>query len=592
MDSSEDKLLTELRVKDFGIIEETNWRLGRGLNVITGETGAGKSLVIDAVEALLAGRVDEESIRYGASEAYLEGVFTLPSGKNSPQLGELLTEKGLKTDEETLVINCEFRRQGRSIFRVNRQAVPKGLLHQIGRLLIDIHGQSEHLSLLNEEYHLDFLDAYAHTLDLRHSFGDKATKLHQTEQELKALAEREKELARQEEFLRFQVDEIREAKLHEGEEEELENERNILASSEKLKAMSYEAYQFLRGGDSPNSSSSVLDSLSEATRLMKNLMDIDSTLKRQISFLEETSLGLDEVARDIHSYSEQLEYDPARLEEIESRLELIRGLKRKYGHTIAEILGYLEKAEGELEGISHSSERRAQLEATGNCLKEEMGHMASELSKARSQAANKLMAKVKEELQDLNMPQVEFKVSITQSKTQEGIPFPDGEYYAFNKEGADTVEFMASTNPGEPLRPLAKIASTGEISRFMLALKGALSEVDDIPVLIFDEIDIGVGGRSGEIIGKKLWALARNRQVICVTHLPQIATFANAHFSVHKETAGTRTLSTLEAIEGESRVREIATMLAGPQYTDTSINNACELIQKAETWKQAHHKGN
>jgi len=584
-------LLLELRVKGLGIIEEINWSLSYGLNVITGETGAGKSLVIDAVEALLAGKLDEEVIRYGANEAQIEGVFALPQNESISQLTELLAEKGLKADEETLVINCELRRQGRSILRVNGHAVPKGLLHQIGRLLVDIHGQSEHLSLLDTKSHLDFLDSYAHTLDLRQRFSAKTIELYKAEQELKALAEQEQDLARREEFLRFQLDEIRQAKLQEGEDEELETERNVLSSSEKLKALSYEAYQALYREDASHASAPALDGLNEAVQAMKKLVEVDPTLKQQLSFLEETVYGLEEVARDIHSYGDRVEYDPNRFEEIESRLELIRNLKRKYGQTIAEVLDYLGKAEGELEGLSHSSERRGQLEEMRSCLKQEMARMASELSTARSQAVTKLVAEVKKELQDLNMSQVEFEVSIAQEQAAEGIPFPDGESYAFNNEGVDTVEFIVSTNPGEPLKPLAKIASTGEISRFTLALKGALSEVDNIPVLIFDEIDIGVGGRSGEIIGKKLWALARNRQVICVTHLPQIAAFGDAHYNVHKDGSGTRTLSMLKTLQGESRINELAVMLGGPQYTETSLNDARELMQKAEAWKQAHSKG-
>ena len=583
-------MLLELRVKGLGIIEEINWSLSHGLNVITGETGAGKSLVIDAVEALLAGKLDEEVIRYGANEAQIEGVFALPRDESISQLTELLAEKGLKADEETLVINCELRRQGRSILRVNGHAVPKGLLHQIGRLLVDIHGQSEHLSLLDTKTHLDFLDSYAHTLDLRQSFSAKAIELYKAEQELKALAEQEQDLARREEFLRFQLDEIRQAKLREGEDEELETERNVLSSSEKLKALSHEAYQALYRDDASHASAPALDRLNEAVQAMKKLVEVDPTLKQQLGFLEETVYGVEEVARDVHSYGDRVEYDPNRLEEIESRLELIRNLKRKYGQTIAEVLDYLAKAEGELEGLTHSSESRVQLEEMRSCLKQEMGRMASELSTARSQAVTKLVAEVKKELEDLNMSQVEFEVSITQEQAAEGIPFPDGETYAFNNEGVDTVEFIVSTNPGEPLKPLAKIASTGEISRFTLALKGALSEVDNIPVLIFDEIDIGVGGRSGEIIGKKLWALARNRQVICVTHLPQIAAFGDAHYNVHKDGSGTRTLSMLNTLQGESRIAELAVMLGGPQYTETSLNDARELMQKAETWKESRRK--
>ena len=584
-------MLLELAVKGFGIIEEINWSLSRGLNVITGETGAGKSLVIDSVEALLSGKLDEEVIRSGADEARIEGVFALRPEESISRLAGLLAEKGLKADEETLVIDSELRRQGRSIVRVNGHVVPKGLLNQIGRLLVDIHGQSEHLSLLERKYHLDFLDSYAHALELRNSFSAKAVELHKAEQELKVLAEEEKDLARREEFLHFQADEIKRANLREGEEEELEGERSVLSSIEKLKAFSYEACQALYAEDAAQASGPALDRLSEAVRAMKQLVDLDASLKKQLNFLEETVYGLEEVARDIRSYSDGLEYDPKRLEEIELRLELISNLKRKYGQTIVEVLDYLGKAERELEGLSHSSERRAQLEEMRCCLKEDMGRIASELSRARSEAARRLETEVRTELQDLNMSQVEFEVSINQEQAQEGIPFPGGETYAFNDDGVDTVEFIVSTNPGEPLKPLAKIASTGEISRFTLALKGALSEADNTPVLIFDEIDIGVGGRSGEIIGKKLWALARNHQVICVTHLPQIAAFADAHYNVHKESYGTRTLSVLKALQGESLLNELAVMLAGSQYSETSLNDARELLQEAESWKEAHRKG-
>ena len=583
-------MLLEIRVKNLGIIESIDWDLSSGLNVITGETGAGKSLVIDAVETLLEGKVADEVIRHGSDEARIEGVFTLPDNESLLQLRELLAEKGLKSDEENLVISCEFKRQGRSIVRVNGQAVTRGVLRQIGRLLIDIHGQSEHLSLLDRKYQLDFLDAYGHTMDLRHSFSAKVTELYKLEQELKALVEEEKDAARREEFLSFQLDEIRRAKLRVGEEEELERERNVLSSAEKLKAISYEAYQALCKEDASRASTPALDKLNEALEIMKKLVELDPTLSQQLNYLGEAVYGLEDVARDIRAYSERLEHNPERLEEVESRLELIKNLKRKYGQTIADILSYLEKTEKELESISLSSERQAELEKMRAQLKAEMGQIASELSKARVTAAGKLVTEVKKELQDLNMSQVEFEVSITQEESEEGIPLPGGKTYVFSNEGVDVVEFMASTNPGEPVKPITKIASTGEISRFTLALKGALSEVDNIPVLIFDEIDIGVGGRSGEIIGKKLWVLAQNRQVICVTHLPQIAAFADAHYNVHKYESGTRTVSMLQALEGESRTKEIAVMLAGPQYTEISLSDARAVIQKAHAWKQSYRK--
>jgi DNA repair protein RecN (Recombination protein N) len=578
-------LLVELRVKNLGIIEDMNWRLGEGLNIITGETGAGKSLVIDAVELLLAGKADEDVIRHGADQAQIEGVFSLPPKENMASLRALLAEKELAADEDTLVVDCQLRRHSPDIIRVNGHAVPKTFLRQLGSLLVDIHGQSQHLSLFDIQSHLDFLDAYAHTMELRQDFSTKAKELNKVEQELKALEKDEQERARRQEFLRFQLEEISRAQLKEGEEPELERERDILASAEKLKALSYEAYRALSEEDVSGQAATALDRLNEAAQSIKKLAEIDPSLKEQLDLVEESIEQLTETARSLRAYSDNLEYDPNRLEEIESRLELIRSLKRKYGQTINEVLAYQTKAQKELDEAAGSEERSAQLKESAAALKEGMGQMAQRLSGERAQAAEKLTGEVKKELNDLNMPQVEFQVSISQEKDEEGIPLPDG-LYAFTSEGIDKVEFMASTNPGEPLKPLAKIASTGELSRFTLALKGALTEADRIPVLIFDEIDIGVGGRSGEIIGKKLSSLAKTHQVVCVTHLPQIAAFADAHFRVHKELAGARTLSRLDSLEDEARLQELAIMLAGAHYTQTALTNARELRHKAESWKK------
>ncbi|MFC2068173.1 DNA repair protein RecN [Chloroflexota bacterium] len=583
-------MLLELRIRDFGIIEDMNWSLSSGLNVITGETGAGKSLVIDAMEALLSGKIDEENIRHGANETHIEGVFTLSNKENdAPQLRTLLLDNGLATDDGTLVISCEYHRQGRSVARVNRHMVPRGLLYQIGCLLIDIYGQSEHQSLLKTEYHLDFLDSYAHALDLRCNFGTKISALYQTEHELESLEKEGKEIADHEELLRFQIDEIGQAKLQEGEEAELEQERNIISSSEKLKASSYKIYNTLFGEDISSHSASALEILNEAVHAMGKLVELDPTLRKQLNNLERTVPELEEIARDIHSYANRMEYDPKRLEEIELRLELIRNLKRKYGQGITEILEYLQKAEKELDKLSYSLDKSAELKQLHNSIKQELGHIAFELSQVRTRAAKTLAVKIRKELRDLKMSQIQFEVSIKQKHIQkEGIPLPNGNNYAFGKGGVDTVEFMASTNPGEPIKPLAKIASTGEISRFMLALKGVLSKTDNIPILVFDEIDIGVGGRWSEIIGEKLWALAQNRQVICVTHLPQIAVFADTHHSISKKIYGTRTLSTLESLQGKSRIEELVAMLAGSQYTEASVNNISELAHKTELWKETY----
>ena len=275
---------------------------------------------------------------------------------------------------------------------------------------------------------------------------------------------------------------------------------------------------------------------------------------------------------------------------MQERLELLRSLKRKYGGSVVAVLDYEKKAESELSGLTSSGERREQLEVERGKLKKEMGGLAQELSRRREQAARKLAGAVKIELAELSMARVEFEVAVTREASPEGIPFPDGTGYRFGSSGADAVVFLASTNPGEPAQPLERIASTGEISRFLLALKGALAEADTIPVLIFDEIDIGIGGWSGEVIGRKLWELSRNHQVICVTHLPQIAAFADAHYNVSKKQAGDRTVSSIRTLEGEDRYREMAVMIGGAVFTANALGAARELIDKAEAWKRSQGK--
>jgi len=583
-------VLDELTVRGFGIIEGIDWKPAGGLNVITGETGAGKSLVIDAVEALLSGQVNEEDIRHGSDEARIEGVFGITHNEKGAPLWDLLSEKGLAADDDTILLTCDFRRQGRTTPRVNRQAVSRSLLRDIGAALVDIHGQSQHLSLLRKEQHREFLDAYAHTLDLRHDFSARVAELHQIEREIQALSRSEQELSRQTELLNFQIEEIRRAELGEGEEAGLERELALLTSAEKLKAAAYEIYRIIYGDENSLDSSSALDKVNEAIPAMKQIIETDPSLQAKLGYLEEVVSGLEEISRDIRSYGDNLNFDPQRLEEVQARLELIRNLKRKYGGSVEEVLRYLAKAEEELEGLTYSGERREKLEAGREQLKKEMGNLAARLSRERSKAAKKLAAVVKRELGDLNMGQVDFDVSVKQEPSSGGIPFPNGESYKFSASGVDDIVFMASTNPGEPLKPLDRIASTGEVSRFLLALKSALAEADTIPVLIFDEIDIGIGGRSGEVIGRKLWNLSRHHQVICVTHLPQIAAFADAQYRVSKQTTGERTVSTIEAIHGEARFKELAVMIAGPRYTTTALTAARELIEKAENWKKSPAK--
>ncbi len=587
-------LLFELTVRNFGIIEQLTWKPSAGLNVITGETGAGKSLVVDAVEALLSGQAHDEDIRTDTSEAEIEGIFGFPINDSTDKLTGLLTEKEIESDDDTLIFSCTFRRQSRTTPRINRQAVPRALLKEIGSYLVDIHGQSGHLSLLNKDNHLEFLDSFAHTLHLRQQFTDMVTRLHQIEKELRDVSGKESDTARQTDLLNFQIDEISKAELYDGEDEELETELAVLSSAEKLKATAYDVFTLLSGDDSPLSSSSAIDRLNEAIPLLSRMLETDPSLKDSHDRMESTMYALADIANEIKNYGENLFYDAERLEEVQARFELIRTLKRKYGNSITEILAYLTKASEEIEGLAFSGERKEKLEKETGRLKTEMGELAFRLSEKRKEAAVRLEKSVRKELDDLEMTGVIFKVSIHSGPAEDGIPFPDGTLHGYTTTGADDVEFTASTNPGEALKPLNKIASTGEISRFMLALKCSLAEADTIPVLVFDEIDIGIGGRSGEIIGRKLWNLSRNHQVTCVTHLPQIAAFADSHYYVTKSSDGDRTVSSIRCLDESERLNELAVMLSGPNMTKASLTAAGELKEKADEWKnkaeQLSHK--
>jgi DNA repair protein RecN (Recombination protein N) len=582
-------VLLELRIKDLGIIEDVDLKLDRGLNIITGETGAGKSLIIDAVELLLTGTSSSDVIRHGSDEARIEGIFSLSNNQDFTALRSLLCEKDLSSDEDVLILNCDIRKGRPGTVKINGVTSTKTLFRQVGQLLIDIHGQSEHSSLLNTANHLDFLDYFAHTLEHRNNFEYKATKLDKIKSELISLSQKQQDSIRQEEFLRYQIDEIQKANLLPDEDEELEKESRIISFSEKLKEYADKIYQSLYENNSAQYSGSALVSLNEAGRFLKKLVDLDPSLKQNLDFLDKTIYGIEELARDIHSYKEKLQENTSRLDEIESRLELLRNLKRKYGKTIPEILAYKEKASIELNGIQNSADKIKSLKNEMEFLKKEMGIIALNLSYLRCEAAQKLKQSMKIELDELEMAHMQFDISINRTSSSEGIGGSEG-YFTFNATGIDSVEFMVSTNPGEPITPLAKISSTGEISRFTLALKSALSEADHIPVLIFDEIDIGVGGRSGDILGKKLWMLARNHQVICVTHLPQIAVYADRHFYVHKTTNNNRTISTLEKLSSDLRLNELASMLAGPDFSRLALKNAEELIKKAEIWKNSFTK--
>jgi len=579
-------MLAELTITNFAIIDRVQLQLAAGFNVLTGETGAGKSIIVDALSQLLGSRADTTLIRAGADRARIEGVFVLDAAQHR-MLGPLLQEYGLIDEDEnseTLILVRELHSTGRSTGRVNGRAVTIGVLQAISEKLVDIHGQSEHLSLKRVKEHVDILDRYAGLEEGREAVRQAVAELRRVQRELKDLRQDERELARRADLLAFQVQEIAEAELHPGEEEALTVERSRLANAEKLIVDASAAYDALY--HTSDGSPSAVDLIGDVARSLSNLEKIDSSLGELRRQAESLSYAVDDLARAMRGYRDEIEYNPARQHEVEERLELIAQLKRKYGDSIEEVLAFGERAARDLEQITHSEERIEELRVKEERLLQQVGALAVDLSVKRQEAAGRLAAAIERELNELRMAEAQFVVQLERAEDERGAP-ADGTRYAFDATGIDQVEFLISPNPGEPPRPLAKIASGGETSRLMLALKSTLSAADATPTLIFDEIDVGIGGRVGEIVGRKLWGLTANdnpeHQVVCVTHLPQIAVFADTHFQISKVVEGRRTVTRARRLEGDERVDEITQMLGSP--TDVTRQKAREMLSETGAWK-------
>ncbi len=583
-------MLAEIHIRNFAIIEELSLRFDEGLNVLTGETGAGKSIIIDAVSLLLGGRASTDWIRAGAERAEIEGHFVL--GARAQAIQPILEAEGLEGEDDLLILAREVRRNGRNICRVNGRAVSLSLLSEIGQWLVDIHGQGEHLSLLRVREHVNLLDRYAGLEAERAEMARLVQALRQVRAELTDLRQDERELARRIDLLSYQVEEITEARLEPGEEEELEAERLRLANAEQLMQLAIEVTQVLEEGSEEQLSA--VDLLGQAVQALTRLARIDPTMAEIRQQVEELSYQLSDLARDVRHYQDGIEFNPARLAQVEERLELIYNLKRKYGDSIEEILAFAERAQAELENITHAEERIAELEAEEERLLHEIGELGRRLSEARRAAGERLARAVEQELADLRMEHARFGVDIRWQDDPEGAYVGDRRV-AFDATGLDRVEFLISANPGEPLRPLARVASGGETARLMLALKAVLSRADETPTLIFDEIDVGIGGRVGAIVGRKLWGLTapdarghRAHQVLCVTHLPQLAAYGDAHFHVLKTVEGERTLTHVRRLTGEARVQELAAMLGAP--TASGQESAAAMLAEAESTKVRHRE--
>ena len=578
-------MLEELRVQNFAVIDRLDLSFGQGFNVITGETGAGKSILIDAVELILGGKVDSAFVRAGNDHSVIEAVISLDSANRSEVMAILAREDLVDAENpDHVTLMREIRRQGRSTARVNGIAVKADILSAVGDRLFDIHGQSDHLSLFRPRHHIDLLDRYADLLEVRAGLANLVNALGHAQGEMRRLQEDKEAFQRRADLLRYEAEEIEAAALQPDEERSLLAERNRLANSEQLAALAQEASKLINGDDSDDQLP-LVDGLMRAASALSKLAAIDPDLADDDELAEGLAQQAQELGLTMARYAGEVEYDPQRLDDVEERLELIKTLKRRYqAASIKEIIAYGARAADELESLDHSEERLEDLRRQESRLLVHIGDISHRLSQARQSAGQDLAAAIVHELNDLRMERTRFEVLLAQAEHPDGCVVGERRY-KFDAKGMDDVEFMMSANPGEPLRPLAKVASGGEAARIMLALKRVLSAADQTPILIFDEVDQGIGGRIGAVVGEKLWSLSAGHQVLCVTHLPQLASYGDRHFHVRKDITQAHAAAQVRVLEAEDeRIAEIAEMLGAAG--ESGRQSAHEILQAARRRKR------
>ncbi len=568
-------MLEELRVRNLAIFEDLTIQLGPGLTVLTGETGAGKSLLVDAIQLLVGARASADVVRFRAKTAFVEGRFALKD-PNAEAVRQILQREELLDAEDEVTISREVRSDGRSVGRVNGRLVRVGLLRELGEHLVDVHGQSDHLSLLRPRTQLDLLDRYGGNLPLRQEHERAYAELADAIARLSALRSRARDLERERDLVRFELQEIEGAELSPEEEEELEAERRRLANTEQLLGLAQQALAAL--GENEHGAPTATELVGMAYKSVLDLARIDEQQLPLAERLAVVSEELDEVCRQLLRYAESLEYDPDRLAGIERRLYQIERLKRKYGSSIAEILEYAAELRKRLEELESEQSEEPAVRERIDTLARHLEALSGKLSAARTSAAQRLEKAVKRELRDLQFRQAEFRIHLVPPR-RSPLVLPDGGRLELAPLGAEEALMMISPNPGEPAKPLGETASGGETARMMLALKVALAEVDTVPTLIFDEVDQGVGARAGLVVGRKLHQLAQRHQVLCVTHLPQVAAFASRHYRVRKSTVRGRTVAEVTELRGEDRVVELAEMIGTTR--PAGLRTARELLASA-----------
>jgi len=558
-------MLRELHISNLAVIADARIELHRGLNCFTGATGAGKSLVIGAVEVLLGLRSPAEMLRAGVDEGRVSGVFDIASKESQRQI-ERITDIPVTAEGGELLLTRRLYASGRSSVSLNGNPITLGMLKQVADLLIDVHGQHDHQYLLKPSNQLDVLDQFGELWPLRQQYREVFDRLQSIKSRLAELSANRTLREQQLELYRFQSEEIEGAALDADEYVELGARASVLKNLEKIKKDASSVHGALYEADG-----SVLERLKMMTAILAELADVDQGAKPIATAVRDATIQLEEASFDLSRYLDKLDLDPSELAEVEDRLNTVNRILNKYNDTVPDTLAYLAEITRKIEELESASEDLSTLNEEIAPLSKRLTELGTELSAKRQAAAKKLFPHVERALAELGMEKARFSISVNRGGGDAATP-----------AGFDQIEFLAQTNPGQPPQPLRKIASGGELSRIMLALKGILASTDRVSVLVFDEIDANVGGRLGSVIGSKLRSLAARHQVLCITHLSQIASYADRHLTVRKEVTGDRTTTTVRAIEGDTRLQELAEMIGGHRITETTRAQAKELLEAAQ----------
>lgn len=555
-------MLSVLHIENIAVIEQAEILFEGGFNVLTGETGAGKSIVIDAISAILGERTYRDVIRTGANRAFVSAIFT-----NIPQY-DWFSENQVEFDTQELQVQREIYADGRNVCRVNGRPVSVAALKKLGGRLINIHGQHDSQQLFDEENHLTYLDAFARDEQELEAYQQAFSAMQSVQREIQKLSMDESEKLRLMETLTFQIEEIRAANLVSGEEEQLKERRKVLQNAEKLSDALRMADEALYGGDSSDGAAGLLSNAEHALSRVSTISADMQTLHQKISDL---MYSVQDAADELRAMRDNLSYSEGELEEIEERLDAIHKLKRKYGASVEDVLAYLADSEQRLDEIEFASDRIETLKKREAELQKETIRQGEILREKRLSAAQAMESRICDELRQLDMPKIRFVCEFTPQQPMQ--------------TGLDSVRFLMSANVGENLKPLSKVASGGELARIMLAMKQVLAQQDGVPTLIFDEVDAGVSGRAAQKVAYKLWTVSKGRQVLCVTHLPQIAAMADAEYTVEKRVENERTYTSVLHLDESGRKQELARLIGGSMITETTLAGAAELLRLAEEAK-------